>query len=100
MTAHLWINATDLMYPALQIPLVGSVVNLLISTELGDRRLDGTYYKPGGRIDDMFTVFECTDRERAQAIVTALELIGKEKVGHKIRTRTTAGPPTSAWLRR
>lgn len=99
MTKHLWVNLTDLMYPAMRVPMAGSVLSLLINSELGDRRLDGGYLrkKNTGRIDDIFVVIQCIDDARPQAIKAALESIGKEKIGRKVRTRITANPPGGAW---
>ncbi len=96
MTRHLWINAIDLMLPALHGPF-GTMLNLFVNEELGDQRLPGAVYNPKSAVDQLFIVVECQNDARPEAIRDALELIGKEKIGRKIRTRITAGHPTSPW---
>jgi hypothetical protein len=92
---HLWINLMDLDSVG-RVGAFGSPLNLMIRKDLGDELLPGAYYKPSGNLDDNYVVVKTTD-DRAEAIGGALELIGKKKIGRKIRMRTTVNPPGKAW---
>ena len=80
---YLLVNILDLDLLGKIGPL-GSPLNLMIQEHLGDRMLPGGVYSKS-RLDDCFFIVECTE-ERATAIEGALHVIGKRKIGRKIRT--------------
>lgn len=92
---YLWVNMTDLLRVG-TIGAFGSVLNMMVRSELGDELLDGAVYKPGHAMDDVFIIVKCTE-ERAEAIAGGLEVIGERKLHRKVRTHTTQNPPGGAW---
>jgi len=75
---------------------MGSFINLMICPEAGDRLLDGAVMKRGGALDENYIIIETT-QERVDALVPAIELVGRKKIGRKIRTRTTVNLPRKVW---
>ena len=92
---YLWVNLMDL-HSVGTIGPFGSPLNLMIKQDLGDELLPGAYYQPKGNLDDNYVVVAATE-DRAKAIGDALEMIGKRKIGRKIRMRTTVNPPGKTW---
>lgn len=92
---YLWINITDLDGMGTLGPL-GSPVTFCIRPELGDRLLEGAYYKPQSNIDDAYLVVE-TSQERASAIDDVLQLFGVKKLRRKVRTKQTISQPDANW---
>lgn len=92
---YLWVNMTDLLQMG-TIGVFGSVLNMMIRSELGDELLDGAVYKPGHAMDDVYIIVKCAE-ERAVAIAGGLEVIGERKMRRKVRTHTTKNPPGGAW---
>ena len=94
----LWVNLSDLVDVGMASPM-GSPLFLMIRADLGDELLPYTVYKPGGAVDRVYFVIQCTEN-RAQAIQGGIELIGRCRLGRKVRTRLTRGEPTKSWGRR
>ncbi len=81
---YLLINLYDLSSLGTVGPL-GSPLNLMVRPELGDTLNTNTTIYKGPNADDEFVIFE-SSQERCLAVQAGLELIGKRKIGRKIRT--------------
>ena len=92
----LWVNVPDLQTIG-TIGAFGSPINLMVHPDLGDERLDWGVSHPT-RLDEMFMLIRCT-KERAKAITGGLEVVGKRKMKHAVRTRITQGEPVKGWKR-
>jgi hypothetical protein len=91
MTTFLLVNLCDLDY--LRMPVFGNALTLMIREDLGDRLLPGAWIRESGKVDEMYVIVEAT-AERAEAIAGGLEVIGKRKMGRRVRTETRAKVPT------
>lgn len=92
---YLWVNIIDLADCG-TLGLVGGFLNLMVCSELGDRRLAGGVMSVRGNLDAVFVVIETTP-ERVEALVPAIQLVGQRKIGRDIRTRVTKRPPGKGW---
>lgn len=89
---YVWVNVCDLS--SCEPVLGGLCVPLLVFD--GCDKLGG-YLKTGGNVDECYLVYKVDDESRAQAMPDCFEMMGKRKIGRKIRTRLTANPPGKEW---
>ncbi len=87
---YLWVNLPDLDLLGSIGPL-GSPLQLLLNDR--DVVLDGGWFGVNKHADEMYIIIEVDDEERADALIGALEVIGKRKIGRRIRTRKTQSLP-------
>lgn len=95
---YLWVNLSDITEVGIIYPL-GSPLFVMVRPSLGDKLLTYLAYKSGGAVDRIYFVIRCTE-ERALAIRDGIELIGRHKLGRKVRTRLTKREPGKSWERR
>lgn len=89
----LWLNLSDIFELGTIDPF-GSPLNLLLRE---GELLPGHWSKQGGGVDEAYLVVECVDHSRVAALKDALEVIGKRKLGRKVRTRVTEREPGKQW---
>lgn len=89
----LWLNLSDIFELGTIDPL-GSPLNLLLRE---GELLPGHWSKRGGDVDEVYLVVECPTYDRIVILKDALEVIGKRKLGRKVRTRVTVRKPGKVW---
>jgi hypothetical protein len=88
---YLWLNLTDVHGMGTIAPM-GSPISFILPTD----QMIGTVMSRGGRLDDVFIVYE-VEADRLEGIEAALQVIAKRKIGRKLRTRQTVNPPGDHW---
>ena len=92
---HLAVNLADLSGLG-TLGSLGSPLNLMLREDLGDELLPGAWQPTGGVLDGAVILVRTT-RERAEDLMGGLEVVGKRKLGRKLRCSIRKAIPSKGW---
>jgi hypothetical protein len=89
-TEYLWVNLADVQGMGTIGP-VGSPINFILPPS----QLVGTVQKKShGLVDEVYLVYEVESADDKEA---GLQVIAKQKIERKVRTKHTVNPPSKHW---
>ncbi len=91
---YLRINLADITGKDADVAGTGNFIHFFIREDLGDKLLPGAYIHKK-KIDESWIVIQCENDDRPAAIQGGLEVIGRSKLGRKIRNQANSKLPST-----